>query len=147
MEFLLKDTNDTILFGEKLGALASIGMTFCMQGDLGAGKTTMTKGIAKALHIKKNITSPTFTILKIYYGDMPLYHFDAYRLEGLSQDLGFEEYIDADGLSVIEWSTYLSDLFEDYLMVDIKITEDDSRMVTLTAKGDIYEKLIKEFIW
>ena len=85
MKYILENQAETIKFGQLLGTLATQGMVFCMQGDLGAGKTTMTKGIAKALEINKTITSPTFTILKIYNGRIPLYHFDAYRLEEIGR--------------------------------------------------------------
>ena len=89
-----KSQEETINLGEKLGKLLSKGDTICLKGDLAGGKTTFTKGIGKALNISQVINSPTFTILKIYNGDLPLYHIDAYRLEGIDQDLGFEELLE-----------------------------------------------------
>ena len=81
--------------GLKLASLIKPGMLITLSGDLGAGKTTFTKYLGKGLGVKKTINSPTFTILKIYQGtSMPVYHIDAYRLEGITQDLGFEEYFD-----------------------------------------------------
>jgi tRNA threonylcarbamoyladenosine biosynthesis protein TsaE len=88
---------ETHQLGEILGRNAMANMVFLLDGDLGAGKTTLTQGIAKGLDIHKNVTSPTFTIQKIYHGRLPLYHIDAYRLEGVDQDLGFEEYFYDDG--------------------------------------------------
>jgi tRNA threonylcarbamoyladenosine biosynthesis protein TsaE len=83
MENTDKQLRRNTSLGEKLGRNAKENMVFLLDGDLGAGKTTLTQGIAKGLDIKKNVTSPTFTIQKIYHGRMPLYHIDAYRLEGV----------------------------------------------------------------
>lgn len=131
--------------GEKLGKAAEENMVFLLAGDLGAGKTTLTQGIAKGLNIKRNVTSPTFTILKIYQGRMPLYHIDAYRLEDMVQDLGFEELMEDDGLTVIEWSQFVSYLIPDeYLKVTINLQEEDSRLFVFEACGEKYEKLLEE---
>ncbi len=83
----------TRALAEKLAGFLSAGSLITLSGQLGAGKTTFTQGLAKGLGVERKVTSPTFTILKIYQGRLPLYHIDAYRLEGLDQDLGFEEYI------------------------------------------------------
>lgn len=136
---------ETKEIGRKLGVLAKANMVYALLGDLGAGKTLLTKGIAKGLNISKTISSPTFTILKIYYGDLTLYHFDAYRLEGINQDLGFEEMIDGEGLTVIEWPQYISDLIKDeYLEINISVLDDESRKLEFIAHGDIYEKILGE---
>ncbi len=136
---------ETHALGEKIGRLVIPNMVFLMHGDLGAGKTTLTQGIAKGLDIKRNVTSPTFTILKIYHGRMPLYHIDAYRLEGLDQELGFEEFLDDDGLTVIEWSQYVPSLLPDeYLSVSIRLLQDDRREFDLEANGAVYEQLLED---
>ena len=136
---------ETWKLGEKIGARAGKNMVILLDGDLGAGKTTLTQGIAKGLGIEKNVTSPTFNILKIYEGRMPLYHIDAYRLEGLHQDLGFDEFLDDDGLTVIEWSQYVPSLIpEEYLFISIHLLEDDQREFDMQAKGAVYEKLLEE---
>ena len=136
---------ETHALGEKIGRLVIPNMVFLMHGDLGAGKTTLTQGIAKGLDIKRNVTSPTFTILKIYHGRMPLYHIDAYRLEGLDQELGFEEFLDDDGLTVIEWSQYVPSLLPDeYLSVSIRLLQDDRREFDLEAHGAVYEQLLED---
>ena len=108
LEVCTQNLEQTHALGEKIGRAAQKNMVFLLDGDLGAGKTTLTQGIAKGLDIRRNVTSPTFTILKIYQGRMPLYHIDAYRLEGTVQDLGFEELMEDEGLTVIEWSEYVS---------------------------------------
>lgn len=82
-------------------------------------------------------------MLKIYHGDLPLYHIDAYRLEGLGQDLGFEEYIESDGVCVIEWSHFISDLLpEERINIEINILADDSRELLITAYGKEYERIL-----
>ena len=137
---------ETHLLGEKLGAAAEENMVFLLSGDLGAGKTTLTQGIAKGLGIKRNVTSPTFTIQKLYRGGrLELNHIDAYRLEGLSQDLGFEEYMNDGGLTVIEWAEFAPQLIpEQYLSVTIRLLEGDAREFTFEAFGEAYEHLLEE---
>ena len=137
---------ETHLLGEKLGAAAKENMVFLLSGDLGAGKTTLTQGIARGLGIKRPVTSPTFTIQKLYRGGrLVLNHIDAYRLEGLSQDLGFEEYMNDGGLTVIEWSQFAPQLIPDtYLEVTIRLLENDSREFRFEASGEEYEQLLEE---
>ncbi|MCH3960898.1 MAG: tRNA (adenosine(37)-N6)-threonylcarbamoyltransferase complex ATPase subunit type 1 TsaE [Solobacterium sp.] len=136
---------ETHQLGEILGRNAMANMVFLLDGDLGAGKTTLTQGIAKGLDIHKNVTSPTFTIQKIYHGRLPLYHIDAYRLEGVDQDLGFEEYFYDDGLTVIEWSQFVPNLIpEEYMRISIKLLEENSREFVFTAVGSQYEKLLED---
>ena len=136
---------ETHALGEKIGRLVSEQMVILLNGDLGAGKTTLTQGIAKGLDVTRNVTSPTFTILKIYQGRMPLYHIDAYRLEGIDQELGFEELLDDDGLTVIEWSSYQPSLIpNEYLSIEINLLEEDSRMFHFHAKGKQYEDLLED---
>ena len=144
------ETNDlaeTHALGQKLGENASEGMLFLLKGDLGAGKTALTQGIAKGLRIRKNVTSPTFTIMKIYRGRLTLYHIDAYRLEGIRQELGFEEYLNDDGLTVIEWSQFFpGDLPDERLSVTVSLLEGDRRRFFFEAVGKRYEDLLEELI-
>ena len=145
LEVCTENREETHVLGEKLGSAARENMVFLLEGDLGAGKTTLTQGIARGLGIRRNVTSPTFTILKVYQGRMPLYHIDAYRLEGMVQDLGFEELMEDDGLTVIEWSQFVSWLIPDeYLRVTITLLEDDKRRFVMEANGAQYEKLLEE---
>ena len=128
----------------KIGKILSKGELIILTGDLGAGKTTFTQGLAQGMGITKMVTSPTFTIMKVYKGELPLYHIDAYRLEGLTQDLGLDEMIDDDGVCVIEWPVFISDtLPKDYLNIDIKRISDDTRSLTFIPKGKEYEKILE----
>ena len=137
---------ETHKLGEQLGRHARDNMVFLLSGDLGAGKTTLTQGIARGLGIRRPVTSPTFTIQKLYRGGrLVLNHIDAYRLEGLSQDLGFEEYMNDGGLTVIEWSQFAPQLIPDtYLEVTIHLLENDSREFRFEASGKEYEQLLEE---
>lgn len=123
----------------------------CLRGDLGAGKTTWTKALGKALGVKGTINSPTFTIMKSYkMGDgRSLHHIDAYRLEGLVQDLGFEELMD-EGVVVVEWSDFLQNaLPEDAMILTIENGEDENRLFSLEASGEnsqaILDQALKNF--
>lgn len=122
----------TIALGEKIGQQLQAGDVLVLDGDLGAGKTTFTKGLAKGLAIPDIIKSPTFTIIHEYHdGRLPLYHMDAYRLEnGGAEDLGLEEYFDSEGVSVVEWAEFVEDeLPEDFLAIHFKRTADESKRV------------------
>lgn len=142
---ITKSAKDTIELGKRLGNHAKPGMIFTLYGDLGAGKTCLTKGIAIGLDINKTINSPTFNILKIYEGSLTLNHIDAYRLEGLDQDLGFEEQIDGEGLTVIEWPQYIYSIIgNEYLEITININEDNSRTFSFIPNGKQYETLLEE---
>lgn len=133
---------DTINLGEKIGSLLSNNMTILLEGDLGSGKTTFTKGIGRALGITKTINSPTFTIMKTYKGKYPLYHLDLYRLNGVNTEFDLEEYIDS-GISVIEWPNQAKELLpEEYLRITINIV-DEKRKFTIEPYGKQYEKLME----
>lgn len=136
---------DMIDFGEKLSQLMFGGFILTLDGDLGAGKTTFTKGIGRGLGIKKVINSPTFTIVKVYHGDKTLYHFDAYRLEGENDELGFEEMFEDDGVCVVEWPEFIEDILpEERLKIRIIKNEDNTRSFDMTAVGEKYENILKE---
>ena len=121
------------------------GFLILANGDLGAGKTRFAKGLALELGVKDTVTSPTFNILKCYKGkEYDFYHIDAYRLEGLKQDLGLEEFIEGDGVCVVEWSEYLSYLLPDeYLLMNISI-ENGTRIFTISGVGNRYIYVEKE---
>lgn len=136
---------EMIDFGEKLAQHLTGHSIITLDGDLGAGKTTFTKGIGKGLNIKRIINSPTFTIVKVYHGRLTLYHFDAYRLEGQDDELGFEEMFDDDGVCVIEWPAFIEKILPSERMeIHIEKNEDQSRTFTFEAKGEQYQKLLEE---
>lgn len=117
-------------------------MIICLDGDLGSGKTLFTKGIASALGIKDNITSPTFTIVKEYEGELPLYHMDVYRLDGNTEGVGIEEYFTKGGVVVIEWANTIKDILpEERLEIKIKTLGETKRMLIITPFGKKYEEL------
>lgn len=142
---LIKNVADTEKFAKTIGEVALPGDNLILTGDLGAGKTTLTKGIALGLGINQMIKSPTYTIIREYEeGRLPLYHMDVYRLAGQTDDLGLEEYFEGDGLSVIEWGTLLEDnLPDDYLelIIEKNNQNDSQRQLTLNAHGTKSEAL------
>lgn len=134
--------------GEALGRLVKRPLAILLYGDLGAGKTTFTQGLAKGLGVSRRVTSPTFNILKIYKGRMPLYHIDAYRLEGVRQDLGLEEYLeDSDGVTVVEWPMYIQYVLPDcYLRIELRILENGAREFAVESAGEKEEELEREWL-
>ena len=119
---LCKSAEETVLCGFEFGKKLKSGDVVCLIGDLGAGKTTFTKGIAKALNCKYEPVSPTFSIVHDYGGDVPLYHFDLYRLtcENDLLSIDFDSYIFSEGVCVIEWPDIALGLLDKYYTVEIK---------------------------
>ena len=148
MKIRSNSPNQLLSIGEKLGKIIDSETVILLDGDLGAGKTTFTKGLAVGLGVEDIVNSPTFTIAKSYSGRLALNHLDVYRLEGLDEDFGIEEYLGDNEVLVVEWSKFIDkDIFNEYLHIQIDYL-DDSRMLTLTAKGEYYEGLIKELeVW
>jgi len=104
---------ETLEFGKKLGEKAQPGIIFCLDGDLGTGKTVIAKGIASGLGVTEPVSSPTFTVVKEYTeGRLPLYHFDVYRIEDPAEmdEIGYEDYFYGDGVTVIEWSDMVKEI-------------------------------------
>ena len=117
-------------------------MIICLNGELGSGKTMFTKGIANALGINENITSPTFTIIKEYEGELPLYHMDVYRLDGNTDGIGIEEYFNKGGVVVIEWADTIKDILpKERLDIKFKVLDENKRMLILKPYGAKYEEL------
>lgn len=140
---LSKSEKDTIDLGYQIGKKLQKGMCITLVGDLAGGKTTFTKGIGKALNVKEVINSPTFTILKIYNGDLKLFHIDAYRLEGCEYDLGLDEYLD-EGVMIVEWPVYYKEyLPSEYLEISFKYVDDNTREITFNPVGEKYKELIE----
>ena len=134
LTFHTKTEQETIQLGEKIGRLLKKGDIIAMQGTLAAGKTTITKGIARALEITDTITSPTFCLISEYYGRMPLYHFDVYRLDGTEDfiNLGADDMLYGDGVSIIEWSEKIMDeLPKRTIVLRLTPQEDGSRIIEI----------------
>ena len=141
--FESNSTKDTYEFGKKLGLAAKSGDIFTLTGDLGVGKTVLTQGFAEGLEIKEYVNSPTFTILQIYdSGRIPLYHFDVYRIGDISEmeEIGFDEYIFGEGVSLIEWANLIDELIPEK-HISIEITKDltkgfDFRRITVKNENN-----------
>ena len=122
-------------------------MIICLDGELGSGKTVFTKGIANALGIKESITSPTFSIIKEYDGELPLYHMDVYRLDGNTEGVGIEEYFSKGGVVVIEWADTIEDILPDErLHIKFKVVDENKRVLILKPYGNKYEELCEAVI-
>lgn len=144
-EIKIENITQTKQFGQKLASYLTEGMCLTLNGDLGAGKTTLTQSIGKALGVTKTISSPTFTILKVYKGRLPFYHIDAYRLEGLNQDLGFEEMLEGDGVCIVEWGCFIEDILpKERLDITILNGEDEQRILQIQAFGERYEEIMEK---
>ncbi len=145
-KFITNSSLETIKIGEQIGKFLNKGDVVLLIGDLSGGKTTLTKGIGKALGVNKIINSPTFTIVKTYKGiKSDLYHLDLYRLNGLNNDFDLEEYIETDGVCVIEWPFQVEELMpNEYISINFKIIGLDEREILVDAVGDRYKKIVGE---
>ena len=121
--------------GNRIAESSKPGSIFCLTGDLGAGKTTLVRGIARALNIKSVVQSPTFNIMKIYFdGCKPLIHIDAYRLADVDTDIGLDEYIGYEtGITVVEWPDYIK-----------KLIPEDASTISITNMGDTKRQIVVE---
>ena len=148
MEIKLRNLEESKNFGISLGKLLKAGDILCLNGDLGAGKTTLSKYIGLGLGVEDYITSPTFNLIKEYKGRLTMYHFDVYRLEGVDDlyDLGFDEYFYGNGVCIIEWANKIQEILpEEKIVLDIEKGQDlDERLISIHGKGQTYEDIIKE---
>lgn len=141
---MINNLEETIALGKCLGELLQPNMLLTLSGDLGAGKTTFTKGIGLGLGITKVINSPTFTILKQYQGRLNLSHFDAYRLEGQDDDLGFEEIFDSEDVCVVEWANFIEDILpNERLEIVISKIDENAREFRFKATGNKYQQIVE----
>ncbi len=140
MEYISKNAADTKKIAAEFVKTLRAGDVICMYGDLGAGKTAFAQGLAQGLNISEPVTSPTFTIVNEYYGDLPLYHFDVYRIADPDEmyDVGYDEYVGGDGISVIEWAELIADILPEN-RYSVTILKDDTQ-------SDDYRKIIIERI-
>ncbi len=141
-KYISKNEMDTIELAENIESEKFPNMIICLDGELGSGKTIFTKGIAKAMGITETITSPTFTIIKEYNGELPLYHMDVYRLDGNTDGVGIEEYFEKGGVVVIEWAATIKDILpSEYLHIKFKVVDENKRTLIITPHGTKYEEL------
>jgi len=136
---------ETSQVGRLLGNACRGGETILLEGDLGAGKTTLTQGLAAGLGVSAAVVSPTFIILREYEGRLPLYHFDFYRLEGTGRavDLEFDDYLSAGGVCVVEWPSSAPELTpDDYLLLTIRTVGPAARELVLAASDARHQALI-----
>ena len=140
MQFITNSPEETEAIGAALGQLLSPGDVVAYRGDLGAGKTAFTRGLAKGLGYRESVTSPTYTIVNEYLGGrIPLFHFDMYRLRS-SDDLwgiGWDDYLDRGGVCAVEWSENVADAMEDAIFVTIEKTGESTRRITIEGGIDL----------
>lgn len=144
--FTSYDKLTTFELGIFLADFLEKGDVITLTGDLGAGKTTLTQGIAKGLGVEDRVISPTFNIMKCYFkATIPLFHIDAYRLEDTNKDIGLEEFIGADGVSVIEWPIHIQEFIpSSVLKIELLHAGGDERIITLTGESDHYAKIVSQ---
>ena len=138
MEFITHSPEETEAVGAALGRIVPAGTVIAYCGDLGAGKTAFTRGLARGLGCTEQVTSPTYTIVNEYLsGRAPLFHFDMYRLHSADDlwDIGWEDYLDRNGVCAVEWSENVREALEDAMTVRIDKLGDDTRRITLEG-GD-----------
>lgn len=142
---ITRSPEETAKLAERIGALLNENDVMTLEGDLGAGKTTFTKAVAAALGVTRNVTSPTFTIMKEYKGRLPFYHIDAYRIEDQLEDFGLEDYFEGGGVTVVEWASMIEDqLPPDRLEIRISYLGNTERRFYIKAHGARYITIGKE---
>ena len=141
MHYITHSPQETEAIGAALGKILTPGTVIAYRGDLGAGKTAFTRGLAQGLGCTDLVTSPTYTIVNEYLsGRLPLFHFDMYRLRSSDDlfDIGWEDYLDRGGVCAVEWSENVADALEDAILVTIEKTGEEERTITIEG-GDIHE--------
>ena len=140
MEYITHSPEQTEKVGAALGKQLKPGAVIAYQGDLGAGKTAFTRGVACGLGAKESVTSPTYTIVNEYLsGKYPLFHFDMYRLASADDlfDIGWEDYLDRGGVCAVEWSENVADAMEGAIIVTIEKLGEDSRRITIEGGPEL----------
>lgn len=143
MTVITNSPAETFALGKKLGEAAVSGQVYCLNGDLGVGKTVFTQGFAAGLGITEPVNSPTFTIVQIYEeGRLPLYHFDVYRIGDVEEmeEIGYEDYFYGEGVTLIEWSVLIQEILPENV-TEILIEKDlqegfDYRKITVTERTE-----------
>lgn len=134
MKYVTHSPEETEALGERFAKILTPGTIIAYRGDLGAGKTAFTRGLARGLDCREQVTSPTYTIVNEYLGGrLPLFHFDMYRLRSSDDlfDIGWDDYLDRGGICAVEWSENVADAMEDPITVTIEKIGDNSRRITI----------------
>lgn len=140
MTFLTNSPRETEAVGEALAKILQPGAVIAYRGDLGAGKTAFTRGLARGLGYDEPVTSPTYTIVNEYLGGrLPLFHFDMYRLRSSEDlwDIGWEDYLDRGGVCAVEWSENVADALEEPILITIEKLGEDARRITIEGGEDL----------
>ena len=145
-KYTSRSEKETLELAQNLESEKFPNMVICLEGELGSGKTVFVKGFAQALGIDENVTSPTFNLIKEYpNGELPLYHMDVYRLKGACENVGFDEYFNHGGVTIIEWSDLICDcLPEERLDIKFKVIDENDenvRVLVFEPHGEMYEDL------
>lgn len=139
MKFKSNSVKETIEFGRKFAEKLKDGDVVCLEGDLGAGKTHFVKGIASGFGIdQEKVNSPTFTLINEYYGEIPIFHFDCYRLKTIQEalEIGIEEYLYGEGVSVIEWPSKIKEIIPEYaIQIEIKHEGTSERGILISDRS------------
>ena len=149
MEYKITTNNEeeTIELAQNIESEKFPNMVICLQGDLGSGKTVFAKAFAASMGIEENITSPTFTIIKEYDGDIKLFHMDVYRLNDIKEDIGITEYFSKKGVCIIEWSDLIEDILpKNRLDIKINIIDENTRIFKIIPHGEKYEDLCERVL-
>ena len=149
MELVIKTEEDMLNLGKVLATILQSGDVVCLHGVLGAGKTTLVRGVARGKGYQERVTSPTFNLMNIYQAQEPIYHFDFYRLGcGDLADLGLEDYLEKDGICLIEWPEVGQELMPAEAMhIYIELIDEDydrERLVRIKVSGHKYSRELKE---
>ncbi|WP_129600287.1 tRNA (adenosine(37)-N6)-threonylcarbamoyltransferase complex ATPase subunit type 1 TsaE [Anaerophilus nitritogenes] len=147
MKIISNSEQKTYDLGYNLGEFLQKGDVVCLTGDLGAGKTTLSKAIAKGLGVEECVTSPTFTIIHEYEGRVPLYHFDVYRIGEIDEmeDLGYEEYFYGEGVCLVEWASQIEEIIpKEHLWIQITKIDDSTREIEITGSSNHFDNILEE---
>lgn len=147
-KYISRSVEDTLRIAQDLESEKFPNMVICLYGELGSGKTVFTKGFAQALEIDETITSPTFNIVKEYStGELPLNHMDVYRLTENDDTIGFNDYFNNGGVTIIEWADIIKNkLPEKRLDIKFKVVDEDTRVLIFTPHGEEYEEATQAII-
>ena len=145
-QWTLTGVEETQRFAERLAVFLQPSDLLALEGDLGAGKTTFTQGLARGLGVRSVVNSPTFTIIKEYQGSLPLYHMDVYRVGDDVDSLGLDDYFFGEGICVVEWASLIEDVLPpERLTIYLRRISDEQRLVEMVPQGERYVRLCEEF--